>query len=94
MPGPSCRQRTPPPGFQLTDVSSTDFATCPNKDAGADFKTAGASYTTCDLELAPSGAQVTGASYSEYDSTVNTAPRHRLRPGSDHLEVRPRGRQA
>lgn len=39
------------------------FAKCPSTQAGADFKTKGASYTTCILALAGTGTKVVGASY-------------------------------
>lgn len=48
-----------------------DFAPCNSGDAGSNFNKVGASYTTCTLALAPSGAKVTGADYSNYDSSVN-----------------------
>lgn len=48
-----------------------EFAPCPNNAAGSDFTTEGASYTTCSVELAPSGTSVVGAAYTSHDTDVD-----------------------
>jgi hypothetical protein len=51
----------------------SSFAPCGKGSAGDDFVTAGTTYETCSLALAPEGAEVTGVAY-EIDAYDDAAP--------------------
>ena len=51
----------------------SSFTPCAKGSAGDDFTTAGASYETCTLALAPDPEQVTGVAY-EVDTYADAAP--------------------
>lgn len=60
-----------PDGSDAQDVALfSTFDKCDNANAGENFTTAGASYQTCELVLAPGSTPVTSASYDESEYTA------------------------
>ncbi len=56
-----------------------EFPPCDDVSAGADFTTAGATYTTCVIGLATAGTEVTGAEYTgtgSYSDDIPGAPEY------------------
>lgn len=67
-----------PDGSDAQDVALfTTFDKCDNANAGENFTTAGASYQTCELVLAPGSSAVTSAGYDESEYTA-------LAPNTDY----------